>query len=476
MNPSPSYVRIAPEALFEDIRRQYGGPHFPTPRNPAGNLNEPFWAALYRTEHDILFESNENQFYQFARDIYRPRSEHAILNQIAERLREAAAASQYERLAELTGRRHVSGVIAHLKGQVEKVDAFVGDRNFIHVANGVLDLNGESINLLRFSPQLVSRSLIPIAYDANAECKRFKEKLLVLLDKEDQLLLQKFLGLFLLGSNIIQKLLILHGLGETGKSTFSEVARRLTGVANCSELRTHLLAERFEIGSYIGKHLLIGADVSSTFLNSKGAHCLKKIVGGDLLDAERKGSNHRFQIPGTFNVLITSNSRMTLRLENDRGPWERRLAIVEYEKPRTWQIIPEFAQVLIREEGSGILKFALEGLIKLRGDIKNHGTLQLSAAQNKRVQTLLAESDSLRLFLQEYVETAFGFNLTTAEIVERYAGVCSDHGWNMTIRKTEEQLPDLMMELFQVARSNNIKRLQGEKETSLRGYRGVNFK
>jgi hypothetical protein len=69
---------------------------------------------------------------------------------------------------------------------------------------------------------------------------------------------------------------------------------------------------------------------------------------------------------------------------------------------------------------------------------------------------VLNESDGLRLFLTDAVEAFPGENLTTNEIVEKYAGYCSTHGWNMTMRKTEEQLPDLMMALFHVARSNNI--------------------
>jgi putative DNA primase/helicase len=299
-----------------------------------------------------------------------------------------------------------------------------------------------------------------------------RPNLLGLLDPEDQLLLQKFLGLYLLGRNIIQKMLILHGLGETGKSTFSEIARKLVGPENCSELRTNLLHERFEIGSYVGKHLLIGADVAASFLNSKGAYRLKAIVGGDLLDAERKGNNYRFQLPGTFNVLITSNSRQSARLENDRGPWGRRLAIVEYEKPRTAQIIPEFAELLMRTEGSGILLFGLEGLMALRADIKACGTIRLTHRQKERIESLLNESDALRLFLTQTVECAAGENLTSNEIVEQFAGFCLKRGWNMTVRKAEEQLPDLMMELFRVARSNNVP----SGNSKVRGYRGVKFK
>jgi P4 family phage/plasmid primase-like protien len=477
---NPSYVQSKPNPsrnknkaqIFDEVREKYGQPHFTTNRNPVGSLNEPFWAALYRSEHNILFEPNENTFYEYGGDIYRSLTAHLMLDKLSNRLREIANEGEYTFLNQLTGTRHLNGVIAHLKGQVQKEEAFNNEQGLIHVANGVLDVRNGGINLLPFSPELISRNLIPIEYNSRARCPRFISELLGLLDKDDRDLLQKFMGLFLLGQNIIQKILILHGLGETGKSTFSEVARKLIGVMNCAELRTNHLHERFEIGSYIGKNLLIGADVSSTFLNSRGAYRLKAIVGRDLLDAERKCSNHRFPIVGTFNVLITSNSRLTARIENDRGPWERRLAIIEYEKPRTAKVIPGFAEILIREEGSGILLFATEGLLSLSDDIKNYGTIQLSARQRERVESLLNESDGLRLFLTETVEPLPGQSLATSEIVEKYAGYCSDQGWNMTTKKTEQQLPDLMMEMFHVACSHNIQ----SGNSKVRGYRGVTFK
>jgi P4 family phage/plasmid primase-like protien len=461
-----------PAQIFSEVCEEYGAPHFPTKRNPVGSLNEPFWAALYRCEHDILFEPNENTFYEFGGDIYRSLTTHLVLDRLSNRLRKVAIEYDDPFLNQLTGTRHLNGAISHLKGQTEKKEAFNNEQGLIHVANGVLDIRNGGINLLPFSPRLISRNLIPIEYKPKAQCTRFITELLGLLDEDDRDLLRKFMGQYLLGNNITQKILILHGLGETGKSTFSEVARKLIGVTNCAELRTHLLHERFEIGSYIGKNLLIGADVSGTFLNSRGAYRLKAIVGRDLLDAERKGANFRFQIPGTFNVLITSNSRLTARIENDRGPWERRLAIIEYEKPRTAKIIPGFAEMLIRDEGSGILLFATEGLLALHADIKEHGTIALNAKQRKRVESMLNESDGLRLFLTDTVEPASGFSLATSAIVEKYAGYCSEQGWNMTMRKTEEQLPELMMELFQVSRSHNVP----HGETKGRGYRGVRFK
>ena len=55
--------------------------------------------------------------------------------------------------------------------------------------------------------------------------------------------------------------------------------------------------------------------------------------------------------------------------------------------------------MLIREEGSGILLFATEGLLKLWADIKAHGNLQLTPTQRLRIESLLDESDALRSFL-----------------------------------------------------------------------------
>ena len=473
---NPSYVKPDPAQIFDAVRKHYGEPVYQTRKDRPGTLNEQFWAGLYREERDILFEPRENQFYEYDSGIYRHLTSHLVLNRLADRLREVASGyPQYGGLILLTGNRQLGGVIAHLKGQTQSEDAFRNDHGFIHVANGVLDLNNGGVVLRPFSPQLISRNLIPISYDPRAHYSRFQKELLGLLEQDDQDLLQKFLGLFLLGRNIIQKLLILHGLGETGKSTFTEVARKLIGPQNCSELRTNLLHERFEIGSFVGKHLLIGADVASTFLNSDGASRLKAIVGGDLLEAERKNSNYRFQLPGAFNVVVTANTRLTLRLDGDRGPWKRRLAIIEYEKPRTTKMIPEFAHLLICQEGSGILNFAVEGLLKLRSDIKDYGTLQLSKAQKERVDGLLDESDALRLFLKGSVEIAPGYDLSTKEIVSQFAKLCVGRGWNMNTRQVETRLENLMLELFGVLKSNDIKRGPVNKQTNVRGFHGVKF-
>jgi hypothetical protein len=129
-------------------------------------------------------------------------------------------------------------------------------------------------------------------------------------------------------------------------------------------------------------------------------------------------------------------------------------------------------ELLIREEGSGILLFGLEGLMKLYSDINECGTLKLSTRQKERVESLLNESDGLRMFLEARVEHSSEIDdLTSSEILQAYSGYCLDRGWAMSTRKAEFELPDLMVELFQAVKSNNIER----GKTRVRGYRGVTF-
>ena len=84
---------------------------------------------------------------------------------------------------------------------------------------------------------------------------------------------------------------------------------------------------------------------------------------------------------------------------------------------------------------------------------------------------MLAESDSLRLFVQASLERHEHENITSAEISQAYAEFCADKGWNaLPTSVVERTLPDLLLEFFHVTKSNDIER-NGKK--SNRGWRRV---
>jgi phage/plasmid-associated DNA primase len=196
-------------------------------------------------------------------------------------------------------------------------------------------------------------------------------------------------------------------------------------------------------------------------------------VGGDWFDAEQKGGTGSFKFQGSFSVFVTSNARLKVRLEGDISAWRRRLLIVRYEGPPPARKIPDFAELLIQEEGSGILNWALEGLLMLMEDINgNSGDLVLTDRQKNVVDALLAESDSLRHFIENRVVIDYGSDLAVEEIVEAYAEYCPEVGWNpMHITEIQRDLPSLMLELFRTTKSNDIRR----NDKARKGFRNVAF-
>ena len=103
-------------------------------------------------------------------------------------------------------------------------------------------------------------------------------------------------------------------------------------------------------------------------------------------------------------------------------------------------------------------------------DIDETGTLLVSGEQEKRIDALLSESESVRHFAQDCLIADPNGDVTSEEIVQAYAEYCSDQGWNpLPITVVQQQLPDLMLELFRSTKSHKVQR-DGKAQ---RGWKGV---
>lgn len=439
-------------------------------------INQGYWAALYAHEHTILYDPDEKYFFQYDHEdgLYKVISANQIMQLISSRMLEVS-----RDIGELAGLekqrtdRVLSAVIAHLRGIAERRGAFTNRPRAIHLFNCMLVLIDGCVVQEAFSPKFFSRNRSPISYVPDSIPSRFiREFLQMAISKEDAVLLQKLAGQCLLGENLTQRLLIMDGSGGRGKSTASEILQGLVGRQNITQLRSAHLGERFELYRYLSRTLLVGVDVDSGFLSSKGAPVIKGLVGGDWFDAEQKNGIGSFPLQGKFNIVMTSNSRLRVKLQGDVGAWKRRLLIIRFAMPPPGKKIPCFGELLIKDEGPGILNWALDGLKMLLQDIEKTGDIQLAPDQEDIVDSLLAESDSLRFFLRDNVKPQKGGDLTVAEIMQSYAHYCPDHGWEPLAEGViTHQLPTLMLELFKTPRSHSCKR----EGRAARGYRGVVF-
>lgn len=167
----------------------------------------------------------------------------------------------------------------------------------------------------------------------------------------------------------------------------------------------------------------------------------------------------RFEFRGEFNVLITSNTRLHIRLDADIGAWRRRLLIVDYERTPTEKPIPNLDRQLIDEEGSGILNWCIEGAIRLLAELQAHGKIQTTANQISRADALLSESDSVRRFVSEQVIRDGGTDVTVSELQTAYQIYCDERGWQaVTVRQFENAISNVMMDTLRAAKRTDIKR------------------
>ena len=223
---------------------------------------------------------------------------------------------------------------------------------------------------------------------------------------------------------------------------------------------------------YMAKTLLIGADVAGDFLNHPAAHFLKKMTGGDIIGIERKYSNAAMSMIGTFPVMMTCNSRLVVRLDGDRGAWMRRLVIGNYKQKEHVKDIPGFAQ---KTDGRRRIRNPQLGArgpaAREQGRGGQGAELAMTSKQTKRVSDLLDESEGLRFFIKAHVHADSAFDLTTREIIEKYASFCADPGrcWNPNLGTITRQLPNVSLQLFGVSSIHSSTR-NGKNR---RGYRNV---
>jgi P4 family phage/plasmid primase-like protien len=447
------------------------GPPYEVSDNGSIKLNHMFWVRRYMAEHTIVFDSALNDFYEYnaTTGVWEKQTEDTIKRRFMDDLEETARAGNLKGLHFKLSEGLGVSLAGLLRTMTEKHDVFSKRPQAIHVKNGMLCREGDDLVLKGFAPEFYSRNVCPYEYDDRAECPRFKAELLgSALENDDILLMQKWAGACLLGRNEAQRFLLLLGTPNGGKSTFMDLLEKVIGIQNVGQLRTEHLGKQFELFGFVGKTLLSGKDVSSDFLLQKSAHVIKALVGHDLLSAEKKGHSEPVPLRGDFNIGITCNADLNVRLEGDLGAWRRRMMIVRYDKQPPARRITDFADKLLAEEGPGILRWMVEGAILLLDDIEAIGDYRITQGQRSRVEGLLAQSDSVRHFVAGCVVAENGSSVTVQDLRRSYLEYCEANGWiPMPAAEVSRQLPEAMLETHRSRQRHDV----GTNGTN-RGYVG----
>lgn len=174
------------------------------------------------------------------------------------------------------------------------IDELNSDEQIINFANGILDI---ATNELRpHSPDIISTIQLPCNYKPELWLKHapiFSNFLddLTSGNQELKIVILQYIGAIL--SNVkgfrYKKLMILYGVGNSGKSTLRELVLHLVGKNNCHSIDLKNLTARFGTSQIYGRRMIGSGEIAFTRLND--VNVLKELTGGDDLNAEYKGKD-----------------------------------------------------------------------------------------------------------------------------------------------------------------------------------------
>ena len=247
------------------------------------------------------------------------------------------------------------------------------DAQYIPVLNGILwlnELDGEMlIDIADNTPSLFVTSRIPHFYDPDAECPRWLQFLDEILPGQQREIdwLQEYVGYCLYRKWDHDKVVMLHGDGKNGKSTFLDVIRNLLGKENCTTIGLYDLCNgRWYTAELYKKIANIDADTASKDLENTSK--FKTVTGGDTVMGERKGKNPFFF--DSYAKHFMSCNQIPYCYDDTDAFYRRWLPIkffVQFDEDDP-QTDPQLYDKL-EQEMSGILNWAIEGLLRL---IKNN--------------------------------------------------------------------------------------------------------
>ena len=243
-------------------------------------------------------------------------------------------------------------------------------------------------------------------------------------DESSQLVLAEYLGyVFVHPSQLkLEKVLLLHGSGANGKSVVFEVVTALLGPENVSH---------HSLNSLTTEPAYCRANLATSLVNyaselSKGleADAFKQIVSGEPIEA-RLPYGKPFVIRDYAKLIFNCNELPT-DVEHTHA-YFRRFMIVPF--PVT---IPEaeqdktLAARIIAHELPGVFNWILVGLKRL---IAQNGFTDCEAAR-QQIDEYRRQSDSVRLFLEEYGYVATPSDWRPArEVYAEYRGFCQSDGY-----------------------------------------------
>lgn len=308
--------------------------------------------------------------------------------------------------------------------------------HIVNVNNGLVNLKNDEF--FDFDKRYFLTNKLNVKYDKNAVDANVNKFLDDITCKNTELrnVLEEMLGYCFVSNTIFQKAFILKGYGSNGKSTLLDVIRNIFGLENISSVGIEELIERFKRASLVDKMVNISAEIPETSL--KNLHIFKKLVTGDVIDAEFKGKDS-FNFVNTAKFIFSANELP--KMNDTTEGFSRRIIVIPFNRyfSDEEKDINMLSKLTTEEAKSYWLNLAIKGYQRL---VCNKGFSKCELI-DKEINNWMNSANSIRRWFSTIKNKHDTFNNKTLEIIhQQYMNYCIkyNNGRHSSIWKLKEEL------------------------------------
>ena len=290
----------------------------------------------------------------------------------------------------------------------------------IHCANGTYNL----VEGVFREEKEFCHCRLPVRYDPNAPRPELWLKFLgELLEPEDILTLQEYLGYCLLPVNYAQKMLLILGKGGEGKSRIGILLSCLLGANMANGSLSKLEKSQFARADLQNRLVMVDDDLQMEALTTTGT--IKSIITAEQpMDLERKGKQS-YQGKLFCRLIAFGNGNLRSLHDRSHGFFRRQIILTTRPRPRD-RVDDPFLSLQLKQELEGILLWCIEGLNRL---LENDMKFTLSMTARENLLAARCEGDNTLDFMAStgYIWLEPQGQITSKRLYEVYKDWCDDN-------------------------------------------------
>lgn len=345
--------------------------------------------------------------------------------------------------------RRADLILDNLESRLQSVDdamkgfyRFDGEDVLLNVANGVLRVTPERIQLLDAAPEYNFTRQAAASYSPSAHAELFERTLSEALpDEADCELFQLCLGNFLLPDCRHEVCLFCHGPAGTGKSTLAEPIIAALGEDLAQSLSLAQICHPQAIFIHKLKFAAVNLGSELDALEHADSQAFKLLASGENLTANPKYLEP-FEMRTACKLWFLANGLP--RFKNGSGAELRRMRFLRFEHSPTKKDVTLKARLL--SERDGVFAFMLQGLQKLLALRE----IPLGGPESQQVhEGFRIANDALGAFVETHCRLAPGTECRKESLKAAYDEFCQRHGFASCVgewffRRLFERFPALI--------------------------------